>query len=102
MAATLGRLPRFIKSFNERLENSNAWILQWLGPWPEPEPTRARAPQDLDLEWLQKHSSGNALHIRAAIALKIPNTGMAWLDEMIKQSRQLDIEDAKSAKGDAA
>ncbi len=100
MGTKLGLLPRLINVYVELCGKLKQRCLQWFGPLKEPEPTegfvmRTLAPSN--------QQTSVTLQQRAAIALKIPNSGLDWLDEMIKQSRQLDIEDAKkAAKGDAA
>ena len=108
MQANLGRLPRLLNASGQSVEKLLRRCWQYFGPWnvpePEPEPEPKRKPYDVDVEWLQKHCPSPALHTRAAIALKVPNTGMDWLDDMIKQSRQLDLEAARQAAkgGDAS
>ena len=106
MGKKLGLVPRLIKAIVGIFEKAGDRFFEYLGPWtepqPEPEPEPKRVPYDRELE--SKWSHNVTLRQRAAIALKIPNSGLDWLDDMIKQSRQLDLEPAKQAAkgGDAS
>ena len=108
MEANLGRLPRLINAYMEVSAKLTERCLQFFGPWtvPNPEPELSPAPV-YDREWYERVSQDSqnvTKRERAAIALKIPDSGLDWLDDMIKQSRQLDLEAAKQAAkgGDAS
>ena len=106
MQANLGRLPRLLNASEQSVENLLRRCWQYFGPWtvPAPQPESEPNSKPYDVEFESKWSRNVTLRQRAAIALKIPDSGLDWLDDMIKQSRQLDLEAAKQAAkgGDAS
>lgn len=100
MRTHTGQLPQLLKAVREFGDKFFDQSHKYLGPKEQPDPkegyiVKVAAPSD--------QQTSVTLRARAAIALKVPNSGLLWLDEMIKQSRQLDLEAAKqAAKGDDA